>query len=135
MRLCSKIINFLLLHPEINFIWSIIHYVFWFLFFISEAGCPIIGINNILVFLFPWQKFNTVLLLKFQLFKMIHFHTFISITANLRLCDAQNLSIRSMKNVIILKHLRLVPAIFYQIFIFSPIDSPSETMKSVFYFI
>ena len=32
-------------------------------------------------------------------------------------------------------HLKLVSAIFYQIFIFSPNDSPSKTMKSVFYFI
>ena len=28
-----------------------------------------------------------------------------------------------------------VPVVFYQIFIFSPIDSPSKTMKSVFNFI
>ena len=33
------------------------------------------------------------------------------------------------------KKLKLVSAIFYQIFIFSPKISPSETMKSVFYFI
>ena len=31
--------------------------------------------------------------------------------------------------------LKLVSAIFYQIFIFSPKDSPSKTMKNVFYFI
>ena len=31
--------------------------------------------------------------------------------------------------------LRLLSAIFYQIFIFSPYYSPSKTMKSVFYFI
>ena len=31
--------------------------------------------------------------------------------------------------------LKLVSAIFYQIFIFSPYDSPSETVKNVFYFI
>ena len=31
--------------------------------------------------------------------------------------------------------LNLVSAIFYQIFIFSPNDSPSKTMKSVFYVI
>ena len=31
--------------------------------------------------------------------------------------------------------LKLVSAIFYQIFIFSPNDSPSKTMKNVFYFI
>ena len=31
--------------------------------------------------------------------------------------------------------LKLVPVIFYQIFIFLPNDSPSKTMKSVFYFI
>ena len=30
---------------------------------------------------------------------------------------------------------KLVSAIFYQIFIFSPNDSPSKTMKSAFYFI
>ena len=33
------------------------------------------------------------------------------------------------------KFLKLVPTIFYQIFIFLPNDSPSKTMKSVFYFI
>ena len=32
-------------------------------------------------------------------------------------------------------HLKLVSAIFYQIFIFSPYDSPLKTMKNVFYFI
>ena len=32
-------------------------------------------------------------------------------------------------------YLKLVSAIFYQIFIFSPNDSPSKTMKNVFYFI
>ena len=31
--------------------------------------------------------------------------------------------------------LNLVSAIFYQIYIFSPNDSPSQTMKNVFYFI
>ena len=31
--------------------------------------------------------------------------------------------------------LKLVSAIFYQIFIFSPNDSPLKTMKSVLYFI
>ena len=31
--------------------------------------------------------------------------------------------------------LELVSAIFYQIFIFSPKDSPLKTMKNVFYFI
>ena len=31
--------------------------------------------------------------------------------------------------------LKLVSAVFYQIFIFSPSDSPSKTMKNVFYFI
>ena len=31
--------------------------------------------------------------------------------------------------------LKLVPAIFYQILIFSPNDSPLKTMKNVFYFI
>ena len=34
-----------------------------------------------------------------------------------------------------LKSLKLVSIIFYQIFIFSPNDSPSKTMKYVFYFI
>ena len=32
-------------------------------------------------------------------------------------------------------NLKLVTAIFYQIFFFPPNDSPSKTMKSVFYFI
>ena len=32
-------------------------------------------------------------------------------------------------------HLKLVSAIFYQIFIFPPNDSPSKTRKNVFYFI
>ena len=32
-------------------------------------------------------------------------------------------------------HLKLVSAIFYQIFIFSSYDSPLKTMKNVFYFI
>ena len=31
--------------------------------------------------------------------------------------------------------LKLAPAIFYQILIFSPNDSPLETMRNVFYFI
>ena len=31
--------------------------------------------------------------------------------------------------------LKLVSAIFYQLFIFSPNDSPSKTVKNVFYFI
>ena len=34
-----------------------------------------------------------------------------------------------------LPHFKLVSAIFDQIFIYSPNDSPSKTMKSVFYFI
>ena len=33
------------------------------------------------------------------------------------------------------RYLKLVPAIFYQIFIFSTNDSPSKTMKNFFYFI
>ena len=33
------------------------------------------------------------------------------------------------------KPLQLVSAIFYQIFIFLPNDSPSKTIKTVFYFI
>ena len=33
------------------------------------------------------------------------------------------------------RSLKLVSAIFYQIFIFSPNDSPSKAMKNVFYFI
>ena len=32
-------------------------------------------------------------------------------------------------------YLKLVSAIFYQIFIFSSSDRPSKTMKNVFYFI
>ena len=32
-------------------------------------------------------------------------------------------------------NLRLVSAIFYQIFVFSSTDSPSKTMKNVFYFV
>ena len=32
-------------------------------------------------------------------------------------------------------YLKLVSAIFYQIFIFSPDDSPLKTMKNIFYFI
>ena len=35
----------------------------------------------------------------------------------------------------IAEKLRLVSAIFYKIFVFPPNDSPSKTMKSVFYFI
>ena len=31
--------------------------------------------------------------------------------------------------------LKLLPAVFYQIFIFSPNNSPFKTMKNVFYFI
>ena len=34
-----------------------------------------------------------------------------------------------------LHNLKLVSAIFYEIFIFSPNDSPSKTIKNVFYFI
>ena len=33
------------------------------------------------------------------------------------------------------RQLKLMSTIFYQIFIFSPNNGPSETMKSVFYFI
>ena len=33
------------------------------------------------------------------------------------------------------KNLKLVSAIIYEIFIFSPNNSPSKTMKNVFYFI
>ena len=32
-------------------------------------------------------------------------------------------------------NLKLVSAIFYEIFVFSPNDSPSKTIKNVFYFI
>ena len=35
----------------------------------------------------------------------------------------------------VFKSLKLVSAFFYEIFIFSPNDSPSKTMKNVFYFI
>ena len=35
----------------------------------------------------------------------------------------------------IYSQLKLVSAVFYQIFIFSPNDRPSKTMKSVFYFV
>ena len=34
-----------------------------------------------------------------------------------------------------LHNLKLVSAIFYEIFIFSPNDSPSKTIKNAFYFI
>ena len=44
----------------------------------------------------------------------------------------------TFKNIKVFKirkdYLKLVSAIFYQIFIFSPNDSPSETMKNAFYF-
>ena len=33
------------------------------------------------------------------------------------------------------EYLKLVSAIFYQVFIFSPNDSPLKTVKNVFYFI
>ena len=36
---------------------------------------------------------------------------------------------------LMLYYLKLVSAIFYEIFIFSPNDSPSKTIKNVFYFI
>ena len=40
-----------------------------------------------------------------------------------------------MKFVSIVNLLKLVSAIFYQIFIFTANDSPSKTMKNIFYFI
>ena len=42
-----------------------------------------------------------------------------------------------LQNLLIVGHsnLKLVSAIFYQISIFSPNDSPLKTMKNVFYFI
>ena len=40
--------------------------------------------------------------------------------------------VRSSRSEVFLK---LVSAIFYQIFIFSPNDSPLKTMKNVFHFI
>ena len=40
-----------------------------------------------------------------------------------------------MMDKIIGETLKLVSAIFYQIFIFAPHDSPSKTAKNVFYFI
>ena len=36
---------------------------------------------------------------------------------------------------IFIRTLKLVSSIFYQIFIFSPNESPSKTMKRIFYFI
>ena len=39
------------------------------------------------------------------------------------------------KNAISKCKLKLVSAIFYQVFIFSPNDRPSKTVKNVFYFI
>ena len=39
------------------------------------------------------------------------------------------------KQKVFIQCLKLVSTIFYQIFIFSPNDSPSKTMKNVFYFI
>ena len=41
----------------------------------------------------------------------------------------------SMIMLQMVNHLNLVSAIFYQKFIFSSNDSPSKTMKNVFYFI
>ena len=38
-------------------------------------------------------------------------------------------------NLDVAHRLKLVSAIFYEIFIFSPNDSPSKTMENVFYFI
>ena len=35
----------------------------------------------------------------------------------------------------VFENLKLVSAIFYQIYIFSPNDSPLKTMKNIFYFI
>ena len=37
--------------------------------------------------------------------------------------------------VLVFLSLKLVSTIFYQIFIFPPNDSPSKTMKNIFYFI
>ena len=51
--------------------------------------------------------------------------------------DAVRDGLRAVKNAIEdgKYHLKLVSAIFYQIFIFSSNDSPLKTMKNVFYFI
>ena len=38
--------------------------------------------------------------------------------------------VKSIKEI-----LKLVPGTFHQVFIFSPNDSPSKTIKNVFYFI
>ena len=42
---------------------------------------------------------------------------------------------KQIVNLGIIIYLKLVSAIFYQIFIFSPNESPLKTMKKVFYFI
>ena len=46
-----------------------------------------------------------------------------------------NLFISDLINELLFCILKLVSAIFYQILIFAPNDSPSKTMKNVFYFI
>ena len=56
-----------------------------------------------------------------------------------RMGGARQIMIQTVKEAMfaIIKNttLKLVSAIFCQIFIFSPNDSPSKTMKNVFYFI
>ena len=68
-------------------------------------------------------------------YKMFYIYIYMYMTHNL-----QNLQTRyNWKNKILYKrnlsHLKLVSAIFYQIFIFSPNDCLPKTMKNVFYFI
>ena len=75
--------------------------------------------------------------------KLLQFHGFIDFSKQ-RICT----SYRTVPSVILQmfyrflifynlfhEHLKLVCAIFYQIFMFSPNDSPLKTMKNVFYFI
>ena len=85
----SKIINFLLFYLEIKFIRHIICSVLWFLFIISEAVYHIAAINNVLVFLYTFTNSNfpsvSYFSLLFLLFKMFHFHSFISVATNLTL--------------------------------------------------
>ena len=93
--------------------------------------------NNILYFVcvcvFFFVVFFFILTTNFLIHQCSHINQFVVGLIN---PTYSNKDIKFFSEFILINsQLKLASAIFYQFFIFSPNDSPSKTIKSVFYFI
>ena len=80
-----------------------------------------------------WKEFQRGLCWELLFFKF--FNDLPNGIESIRKIFADDTSLFSKVKDPTFSELKFVSAIFYQIFIFSPNDSPSKTMKNVFYFI